>query len=200
MPDTPSLTLAEKENAAYVHPFDHPTLWAGHATLIEEVKGIMPKPGAVVVAVGGGGLLCGILTGLHQAGWADVPVLAVETEGAASFAASVKSGKLMTLDKIDSIATSLGARRVAQEALNWTRRHQVNCWTVSDRSAVQACLRFADDHRVLVEPACGAALAVAYERARPLKKKSPILVVVCGGAGVTREKFKEWESSFRPIE
>lgn len=187
-----AVTLAKEARTAYVHPFDHPTLWAGHATLIEEAASQMEKPGAVVAAVGGGGLLCGVLQGLRDAGWDDIPVIAVETEGADSFAAAVRAGRLVTLERIASVATSLGARRVAAEALAWTKRHEIFPWTVTDRSAVRACLRFADDHRVLVEPACGAALAAAYERAEPLQKRSSALVIVCGGAGVALDRLRAW--------
>src|SRR2546426_161154 len=80
------------------------------------------RPDAVVTVVGGGGLLCGVLQGLHAAGWTDAPVLAVETEGAASYAAALRAGRLVTLDRIRSIATTLGARTVAAEALAWAGR------------------------------------------------------------------------------
>ena len=79
------------------------------------------------------------------------------------------------------------------EALEWTRRHPIVSWVVSDRAAVDACLRFADDHRVLVEPACGAALAAGYGRARPLEGREPVVIVVCGGAGVNRELLDQWD-------
>ncbi len=151
------------------------------------------KPGAIVVAVGGGGLLCGLLAGLHQVGWKEVPVLAVETAGAASLAASVQAGRLVTLDRITSIATTLGARTVAGEALAWTQRHKIFPWIVTDRAAVEACLRFADEQRVLVEPACGAALASVYGRAKPLEDLAPIVVIVCGGAGVNLELLDKWK-------
>lgn len=185
--------LARQEGTAYIHPFDDPRIWSGHASLIEEVADSGPRPGAVVLAVGGGGLLCGVLEGLHRVGWGDVPVVAVETEGAASFAASVAAGRLVTLDRITSVATTLGARTVAAEALAWTRRHAITPWTVSDRAAVDACLRFADDHRILVEPACGAALAVVYERGGPLAGREPVLVIVCGGAGVSLALLRGWD-------
>jgi L-serine/L-threonine ammonia-lyase len=190
--------LARQEGTAYIHPFDDPRIWSGHASLIEEVADSGPRPGAVVVAVGGGGLLCGVLEGLHRVGWSDVPVVAVETEGTASFAASVAAGRLVTLDKIASIATTLGARTVAAEALAWTRRHTITPWIVSDRAAVDACLRFADEHRILVEPACGAALATVYERAAPLAGREPVLAIVCGGAGVSLALLKEWDSQVTP--
>ena len=193
-----AVDLAKAESGAYIHPFDDPRVWAGNATIVDELAEVGPKPSIIVASVGGGGLLCGLLQGLHHVGWVDVPVLAVETEGAASFAASVKAGELVTLDRITSVATSLGARRVAAEALQWTRRHEIIPWVVSDRDAVNACLRFADDHRVLVEPACGASLAAVYDRAEPLAGLNSVAVIVCGGAGVTRELMDRWDSEVRP--
>ena len=68
-------------------------------------------------------------------------------------------------------------------------------WLVSDRAAVRACLRFADDHRVLVEPACGAALATVYDRASPLDGARRVFVVGCGGAGATMDDLARWDAS-----
>jgi L-serine/L-threonine ammonia-lyase len=53
-------------------------------------------------------------------------------------------------------------------------------------------LRFADDHRILVEPACGAALSAGYDRAQPLRESGPVLVIVCGGAGVNLSLLQQW--------
>ena len=58
------------------------------------------KPGAIVLAVGGGGLLCGVVQGLVAVGWRDVPIVTMETVGADSFHASTKAGKLVTLPRI----------------------------------------------------------------------------------------------------
>ena len=187
--------LARQEDAAYIHPFDDPRVWKGHASIIHEIAEAGIKPGAVVLSVGGGGLLCGVLEGLHALQWNDVPVVAVETEGAASFAASVRAGRLVTLDCITSVATTLGARTVAAEALAWSRRHPIVPWIVTDRAAVEASLRFADEHRVLVEPACGASLSAAYNRAQPLEGHGPIVIIVCGGAGVSLRLLEEWKQN-----
>lgn len=180
------------EGAVYVHPFDDPEIWSGHAGMIVEAAEQGERPGAVVVAVGGGGLLCGVLQGMHAVGWREVPVLAVETEGAASYAAALAAGRPVALPRISSLATTLGARVVAAEAVRWAARHPISPWSVSDRAAVTACLRFADDHRVLVEAACGAGLSAIYERAAPLADRGPVLVIVCGGAGVTLELLRAW--------
>lgn len=167
---------------AFIHPFDDPLLWDGHASLIEEAANQGPKPDAVVLSVGGGGLMCGVLKGMHAQGWNDVPLIAVETIGAESLNAAVKAGYPVTLDAITSIATSLGARRVSDEAYNWTKRHEVISTTVTDLQAVNACFHIADGHRFIVEPACGAAVAAAIERTVPvLQSAANVLVILCGG-------------------
>jgi L-serine/L-threonine ammonia-lyase len=191
-----ALRLCGAAEVAYVPPFDHPDIWDGNATLIDEaVKQAEGGFDVVVCAVGGGGLMCGVLEGLHRNNLGHVPVIAVETEGAASLHAAVKAGELVTLPAITSIATTLGAKRVARAAFEWTRRHPVHSVTVSDAQAIDACLRFADDLRILVEPACGAALAVAYQRLDVLAPYQRPLVVVCGGIAVDVAKLAVWRQS-----
>ena len=163
--------------------------------MIDEVVGEGIKPGAVILSVGGGGLLCGVAQGLHQTGWTDVPIVAVETQGAASYHASLEAGHVVTLDKIESIASSLGAKRVAEEAFKWASRHKIHSSLVTDKQAVEACLRFVDDHRVLVEPACGASLSLVYDKNPLLDQFSSVLVIVCGGNGVSRGLLDGWARS-----
>lgn len=187
--------MCREEGVCFVHPFDHPLIWEGHASVIHEVNDAGVKPDAVVVAVGGGGLFCGVVQGLHEVGWTDVPVFTAETAGAASFAESVKAGKVVTLDKIDTIALSLGARRVAEQAFEWTHQHPVIPLVVSDAQALNAVFQFADDHRVFIEPACGAALAVVYEKYPELMNYQKILVIVCGGSSVDLELLEKWKNA-----
>lgn len=191
-----ALRLTKAPNTGYVHPFDNPLIWEGHTSLIDEIVKEGIKPGCVSVAVGGGGLLCGVIEGLHKNGWQDVPVIACEVAGAASLLASIKAGKLVVLDKVQTIATSLGTRTITPEALEWTKKHRILSHIASDGDAVEACLKFADDHRVLVEPACGAALAPLYENASILKEFSSVFVIVCGGVGVTLNQFASWKKDF----
>jgi len=176
---------------AFIHPFDDPLLWAGHASLVDEVVATGFKPDAVVLSVGGGGLLSGVVEGLQRNGWADVPVLAVETTGAASLHAAMQAGHTVALPRIASIAGSLGAKRVAEQALACTRRQPVHSHLVTDRAALEACERFLLDHRLLVEPACGAALALAYAPGA-LAQYQNVLMVVCGGATATLEQIQAW--------
>lgn len=69
--------------------------------MMAEAKEQLPcQPDVIVASVGGGGLLNGIIEGLWNVGWNDVPVVAMETEGADCFNAAIKAGKLVTLPDI----------------------------------------------------------------------------------------------------
>jgi L-serine/L-threonine ammonia-lyase len=184
--DARARELAQARDGTYLHPFDHPDIWAGHATLVDELaEDLRDPPGCVIASVGGGGLLAGVLAGLRARGWNDTAVLAAETEGAASLAAAVAAGRPVTLDRLTSVARSLGAPRVAQGVFDLVAAANVTPWVVSDAAAVDACRRFLDDHRMLVEPACGAALSAVYGRAPTVIAARSTVAVVCGGAGIT---------------
>ena len=187
-----AVALAERSGAVYVHPFDDPLLWAGHATLIDEVVRAGARFDCVVTSVGGGGLLAGIVHGLRCNDLAHVPVVAVETVGADSLHASLAAGEAVTLPAITSIATTLGARRPAQQALRLAREHPITSVTVTDAQAIAACLRFADALRVLVEPACGAALAALDVHAALFARFEAPLIEVCGGIGVSLAQLDRW--------
>ena len=190
--DSLARQLVSETGAAYIHPFDDPDVWHGHKSLILEAAVQCPqKPDAVVVAVGGGGLLCGVVAGLQEVGWNDTTVLAVETEGADSFSAAVSAGHPVTQPAITSIASTLGAMRVTDQAVDWAARHPIVPVVVSDADAVHACLHYVDDMRVLVEPACGAALSLLYSHSECLAGFETVLMVVCGGAGVTLDELQE---------
>jgi len=181
-----------QQSDAFLHPFDDPLLWKGHATLVDEIVQAGMKPDAIVLSVGGGGLLSGIAEGLHQHGWDDIPILAVETEGAASFHQGIKAGCGVALDNITTVATSLGTKQVCDRALQWANQHPIDSILVNDYTAVTACERFLSDHRVLVEPACGASLAIPYDQPQALQSFNTVLVVVCGGVTATIDQIRKW--------
>lgn len=181
--------------AAFVHPFDDPVVWRGHASMIDEVIASGASFDSVLLSVGGGGLLCGVIEGLRRNGLSHIPVVAVETAGADSLFQSVQQGARVELQAITSIATSLGAKQVCAQAFEWTRTHAVRLAVVSDAAAVSACFRFLHDHRVLVEPACGAALALIYDDDAALRGLQRPLVIVCGGSTATLLQLQEWRAT-----
>lgn len=225
-----NLLSKDTERGVYVPPFDHPHVWAGAAGMVDEMVrqvGALGRPGglgtgqiveeearvdAIVCSVGGGGLLCGIMEGIDRLVQArnemGTPrVLAVETVGADSLDASIKAGKLVALPAITSIATSLGAPTVAARALQWTQEAEhLSNLVVSDADAVMGSLRFADDVRMLVEPACGAAICPAYNG--QLRKclrdgltdeewsRKNVVLVVCGGSLVSLDLLRGYREKY----
>ncbi|KAK3359711.1 tryptophan synthase beta subunit-like PLP-dependent enzyme [Lasiosphaeria hispida] len=204
--------------AVYVSPFDHPDVWAGAATLVDELAAQMQsnhgeKPiDGIVCSVGGGGLLNGVLEGVQKhkgfigrQGRAP-KVLAVETVGADSLNSSVRAGTHVTLPGITSIAASLGATRVSAKSWEWVGicGEDLISATVTDPEAAMACVRFLEEVRILVEVACGATLATAYngDVRKHLGKglseedwaEKNVVMVVCGGSNAnidTIMKYRE---------
>lgn len=186
--------VKNNSNWVYVPPFDDPLIWEGHASIVKELKETMSaKPGAIVLAVGGGGLLSGVAQGLLEVGWGDVPILAIETIGADSFNASTKAGKLVTLPRITSVAKALGVTTVTAQAMKVFQEQPVFSEVVSDQEAVAALEKFVDDEKILVEPACGAALAAVYSQVvqklqgegKLCTPLSSLVVIVCGGSNIS---------------
>ncbi|NXY51109.1 SDSL protein, partial [Ceuthmochares aereus] len=198
-----ALELVRTEGWVSIHPFDHPLVWEGHSSLVQELKdSLETKPDAILLAVGGGGLLAGVVAGLHQVGWQDVPIIAAETRGAHSFHVALAAGRLVSLPDITSVAKCLGAKTVAARALECAQECQVISQVVEDTEAVRAVEQFLDDERMLVQPACGAVLAVLYTgRLQRLQcegqLRTPlgsVVVVVCGGSSIQLAQLRALKS------
>lgn len=190
------------DDSAFIHPFDDPLVWAGHASLIDEVVRAGVEFDAVVCSVGGGGLFAGMAEGLQRNGLGHIPIVAVETEGSDCLAQALSAGVNRPLSQITSVAKSLGANMVCERAFNLARERDVRSLVVSDLEALDACERFLADHRVLVEPAAGASLAALYspQRRESLDGLQAPLVVVCGGVTVTLEMITAWKAAAaRPL-
>jgi len=182
-----------KNKVAYIHPFDDPNIWEGHASIVDEISNAGIVPDVVVLSVGGGGLLCGVVEGLKRNHWEEIPILAVETWGADSLYTAYLASEHIGIGKISSIATSLGAKKVAKRAFELLNEHEIFCHVVTDAEAINGCCRFLDDHRTMVEPVCGASLSAVYNWCDFLKDKHNIVVIVCGGVGVTLRQLEKWE-------
>ncbi|PHH68473.1 hypothetical protein CDD82_535 [Ophiocordyceps australis] len=204
--------LLDKDPAGiYVPPFDHPDVWEGASTLIPELREQLDTTiDGIVCSVGGGGLFNGLMQGIEAVSWGGhrPDVVGVETAGTDSLAASLRAGKHLTLPEITSIATSLGCVRVSDETWRWIKEPNAHSLVVSDADAAISCVRFADDARQLVEVSCGAAIAAVYRG--DLRQciapglgdqewaQKNIVVIVCGGSGVTLDILEQYKREYAP--
>ena len=148
--------------------------------------------------------------GVVRRRWFDTTIIAAETHGADCLAQALDVGHPVTLPGITSIATSLGSRTICQAAFDaatsatsdddedGTPAVRVESRVYPDADVVATCRRFLDDHRIMVEPACGAALNVVYNEPAALAAAArgrAIAVVVCGGSGVSVDILRQWSES-----
>lgn len=185
-----ALLISEETDCAYVHPFDHPLLWEGHSTIVVELAKTIEAPDYIILSVGGGGLFCGIMMGLEKVGWYNTKVICAETEGAASLAKSLAAGHQITLESIDSIAGSLGAKRIADKAWELAQSENVMPYLCNDEAAMLACRDFLDEYRIVTEAACGAALSVLNSDL--IADAKTVVFIVCGGAAMNAEALLNW--------
>lgn len=190
-----ALQLSASADTEYVPAFDHPVLWQGHSTMIDEILEDCPQVDTIVTSVGGGGLLAGILTGLMRHRRQDCRIVACETAGAASFAAGLKAGHPVRLPEIKTVASSLGAAQVAAWPLEQIHGFAHHSLVLSDAEAILGVVRYADDLRQLVEPACGVSLAVAYLDHPAIAAARDVVIVVCGGVSISARQVADWDAS-----
>lgn len=189
------------ESQIYCHPFDNELLWTGNGGMVDELSdqlatlGIDPeKVRGIVCSCGGGSLYNGLVAGLHRnRSLANVPVLVLETNQTASFAAAVKADKVVTLPKIETLTNSLGSPFVAEQTLANYKSHPTIVRLLDDTDAVKGALDYYDQYGAMVEPSCGVTIAVASRQQQllqefgPLKSDDVIIFIVCGGTGISEE-------------
>ena len=89
---------------------------------------------------------------------------------------------------------------MSKRSFQWLSDHKVLSRVVTDQQALSACVKIADDHRILVPPACGAAMAALYEdvvveaqkKGELPEKLDNIVAIVCGGNGVNLDSVASW--------
>ena len=165
---------AEATGALPVHPFDGPATLAGQGTLGAEIEEDAPDLDALLVSVGGGGLIGGI------AAWYEgrTRVIAVESEGTASYAASLSAGGPAEITPRGIAASALGAPRLGPMAAEILRARDVESVVVSDDDITRAARRLWEATRLVVEPGAATALA-AFTTGTVAAGR--IGVLLCGG-------------------
>lgn len=125
----------------------------------------------------------------------NIPVLAIETKQAPTFHVAVKAGKVVHLEEVKTIATSLASPYISANSLTNYTAHKTYLAEIDDLDSVRGTIDLYDNFGYLVEPACGASVAPVFHRhdilnkyfGDDLKPDDIIIIVVCGGSGINKE-------------
>ena len=169
---------AKKTGAMIVHPFDHPAVVAGAATVALEFEDQAPDLDTVLVAVGGGGLAGG--TAAWYLSRPMVRVVCVEPEGMASLHAALAAGEPIDVEVHGLAADSLGARRIGRLGFELCRAKGVQSLLIDEAAIVAAQRRLWNDLRIVAEPGGAAALAALWGGAYVPEDGERVGVIVCG--------------------
>ena len=186
-------TLAAREAAAaavvaetgahFVHPYDNPDVIAGQGTVVLELAGQIARPDAVLVPVGGGGLLSGSALAAREL-WPGTRVIGVEPAGADDARRSFASGRLEPQVEARTIADGLRGA-LSPRTLRLIRAHVDDIVTVAESSILAAMQLLYERCGLVVEPSGAVPLAALLEgRARGAR-----IAVVLSGGNVDREAF-----------
>lgn len=172
--------LSAERGLTFVHPFDDEEVVAGHASCGLEIVEKQPDVGVIVVPVGGGGLSSSIAAAVAATGSA-ADVWGVEPEGAAAMAESLRVGRPVHLDSVDTIADGLAPPMAG--VLNHAILTELACGVVlvDDQEIVQAMKLLLERTKLLVEPAGAAGLAALLAGRIELRDGRPVVVVLSGG-------------------
>jgi threonine dehydratase len=167
---------ALEEPGLHVHPFEDYAVMAGQGTIGLEILEDVPEVDTVIVAIGGGGLICGVAHALRSIN-PKIRIIGVEPTGATSMKDSLAAGRVVTLDSVKTIAGTLAPRAIGPNTLALAREHVSEVALVSDDQMRAAMKRLWSELRILVEPAGAAAVAAHLAGAAP---GNNTVILVCG--------------------
>ena len=185
--------LAEDEGRTFIHPFEgiNTTLGAAGVGLeiMEDLAAIGAGADAVIVSVGGGGLISGVAAGVKLVN-PNCAVYGVEPEGADSVSRSLAAGKPVTLDKVDTIADSLGPPFSLPYGLSVIREFVDDVVRITDDQILAGLVVLQEEGKLAVEPAAGAAMAAALGPLRARLQGKRTVILICG-ANIDGETYTQ---------
>src|SRR3954469_11320468 len=171
--------LVRDEGLTYVHPFDDAQLIAGQGTLGLEIVQDWPEVEAVVVPIGGGGLIAGVSMAVKSFN-PKIKVIGVESSDGPAMQASVRAGKLETID-CRTIIDGLRVRRVGEINLSVVQRFVDEIVALPDREIFDAMIWVMERCKLVVEGAAAAPVAAMLHGLVKLPTASKVAVVLSGG-------------------
>ena len=179
---------AEKEGRTLIHPFSSRFIFASTGTLGMEFAQQAGPLDAVIVPIGGGGLSAGVATAFRLL-QPECQIFGVEPEGAAAMHRSFAKGSPASIDKISTIADSLGAPSTTPEVLAILQQHLTELVMIDDREIKLAMGILFHEAKLAVEPAGAAAAAALMGPLRQRLRGKRVGIVICG-ANIDLESYQ----------
>ena len=181
--------IEKDENRFVLHPFNQENMIIGSATCCAEIIDQMGDIDILIIPIGGGGLIAGMAHYLEQIN-SSVELLGVEPTGADSFAQSLENGSAVRINKVETIADSLGAPMAMDFSFNIAKKRVNQVEKVTDDEIRRAMITMRDRLGFIVEPACATSLAGLLERYKKKCEGKKVGIIACG-SNISFERYNE---------
>ena len=179
-----ALQLRDEEGYTFIHPFDDPDVIAGQGTIALELAEQVSDMDAVIVPIGGGGLIAGIAYTVKSLN-PNIKVYGVQAAGAPSMANSVHDGKIERLDSVRTIADGIAVKQPGDLTYELCSKYVDEVVTVTDDEISAAILALMEQHKLVTEGAGAVAVAAAMFGKVDLTGKKAVCLLSGGNIDVT---------------
>ncbi len=179
-----ALELKEEKGYTFIHPFDDENVIAGQGTIGLELLEQLPDVDAVIVPVGGGGLISGVAYAIKMLN-PNVKVYGVQAGGAPSMQQSLAHGQIETLDGVSTIADGIAVKEPGEHTFDLCRKYVDEIVTVTDDEISTAILMLIEQQKLIAEGAGAVSVAAALFDKVPVRGKKVICLVSGGNIDVT---------------
>jgi threonine dehydratase len=179
-----ALKLRDEMGYTFVHPFDNEDVIAGQGTIGLEILNNLNNIDAIVVPIGGGGLISGIAYAVKQLS-PKTKVYGVQAEGAASMFRSVKDGKRGKLPSVSTFADGIAVKEPGVNTFEICSKYVDDIVTVSEDEISSAILALIEQHKMIAEGAGAVSVAAVMFNKLPIENKRVVCVVSGGNIDVT---------------
>lgn len=175
-----ALELQKEHGYAFIHPFDDPDVIAGQGTIGLEILEQLPDADAVVVPIGGGGLISGVAFTIKQIN-PNCKVYGVQAAGAPSMKNSVADGKIETLDRVQTIADGIAVKTPGDLTYEMVNKYVDGIVTVTDDEIALAILTLMEQQKLVAEGAGAVPVAAVMNGKIPDIQGKKVCCLVSGG-------------------
>ncbi len=175
-----ALRIEEQTGALFVHPYDDWDIIAGQGTLALEILADLPAADALVVPLGGGGLMAGMAIAA-RALRPDIRLIGVQAAGCASFPAALAAGEPVRLATASTIADGIRVMQPGYKTFEVVRELVDEVLTVDDEAISLAIVQLLERRKLVVEGAGATGLAALIYGAHGLPRDATTVAVLCGG-------------------